>query len=165
MMSRQEVAEAVNAWIWEHQGRRVYLGGAYIGKLERGEHRWPVAHVRAGLRGVFGVTNDASIGLYVIYGLGRSVEAAETVAPPVREAKPAPTPAPSPADEAEAIPTVHLGVAAGAAVVITLDSECRGPVRVLVTTVPGDGSEPSALPLTAGSGARVYSLVDGRGRV
>ncbi|WP_428962248.1 hypothetical protein [Micromonospora fluostatini] len=165
MMSRQEVAEAVNAWVWEHQGRRVYLGSAYIGKLERGEHRWPVAHVRAGLRAVFGVDDDASIGLYVIYGLGRSVEAAETVAPPAREAEPAPTPATSPAGDAEAIPTVHLGVAAGAAVVISLDSECPGPVRVLVTTVPGDISELSALPLTAGSGARVYSLADGRRRV
>ncbi|WP_428961624.1 hypothetical protein [Micromonospora fluostatini] len=165
MMSRQEVAEAVNAWVWEHQGRRVYLGGAYIGKLERGEHRWPVAHVRAGLRGVFGVTNDASIGLYVIYGLGRSVEAAETVAPPVREVATAPTPAPSPHDDADGVPTVHLDVSVGAVVLISFDSECRGPVRVLVTTVPGDGSEPSALPLTVGSGARVYSLVDGRGRV
>ncbi|MFI9531183.1 hypothetical protein [Micromonospora rosaria] len=142
------------------------LGSAYIGKLERGEHRWPVAHVRAGLRGVFGVDDDASIGLYVIYGLGRSVEAVTTVAPPVREAEPAPTPSASSNDDADGVPTtVRLDVAAGAAVVITVDGERAGPIRVLVTTVPDGSPGLSALPLTSADGARVYSLADGRRRV
>ncbi|MFI0791595.1 hypothetical protein ACH4OY_02665 [Micromonospora rubida] len=163
-MSRQEVAEAVNAWIWEHQRRRTYLDSRYVGKLERGESRWPVSHVRAGLRGVFGVDNDASIGLYVIYGSGRPAEAGKTVPAPAWETEPAPTPITSPNDHAHVTPTVHLGVAAGKAVMVTLDSGPAGPVRVVLTTMPDDCSELSALPLTASGGARVYSLAARRRR-
>lgn len=107
VMSRQEVAEAVNAWIWEHQRRRTYLDSRYIGKLERGESRWPVSHVRAGLRGVFGVDNDASIGLHVIYGSGRPAEATRTVPAPARETEPTPRPHTSPHDHADVTPTIH----------------------------------------------------------
>ena len=163
-MSRQEVAEAVNAWIWEHQRRRTYLDSRYVGKLERGESRWPVAHVRAGLRGVFGVENDASIGLYVIYGSGRPAEAVKTVPSLARKTEPASAPVTSLNNRADVTPTVHLSVAAGTAVKITLDSGSAGPVRVVLTTMPDDRSDLSALPLTAGSGARVYSLADRRRR-
>ncbi|MDG4763329.1 helix-turn-helix transcriptional regulator [Solwaraspora sp. WMMD406] len=71
VMSRQEVAEAVNAWVFERSGRRCFLNSRYIGQLERGETRWPSAHYRAGLRAVLGATNDAEIGLFIIYGAGR----------------------------------------------------------------------------------------------
>ncbi len=40
-MSRQELAEAVNSYLWTTYRRRVSLDGGYIGKLERGDHRWP----------------------------------------------------------------------------------------------------------------------------
>ncbi|MGC4773436.1 hypothetical protein ACLQ25_31265 [Micromonospora sp. DT44] len=163
-MSRQEVAEAVNAWIWEHQRRRTDLDSRYVGKLERGESRWPVSHVRAGLRGVFGVDSDASIGLYVIYGSGRPAEAAKTMPAPACETQPPPTPLMSSIDQRDVTPTVHLGVAAGTAVVVTVDSGSAGPVRVVLTTVPEDRSELSALPLTASGGAQVYSLADRRRR-
>ncbi|WP_433531012.1 hypothetical protein ACQPYA_02480 [Micromonospora sp. CA-263727] len=159
-MSRQEVAEAVNAWIWEHQGRRTYLDSRYVGKLDRGESRWPVAHVRAGLRGVFDVDNDASIGLHVIYGSGRpteTVKAAPSLARRTEQAQEIT----SPNQRADATPTIHLGVAAGTTVRITLDSGSSGPVRVVLTTMPDDHL---ALPPTVGSGARVYSLADRRRR-
>ncbi|KXK61543.1 hypothetical protein AWW66_13230 [Micromonospora rosaria] len=68
-------------------------------------------------------------------------------------------------DDADVTPTVHPQVAAGAAVVIMVDGERAGPVRVLLTTMPDDGPGLSALPLTSGSGAWVYALADGRGRV
>ncbi|GIJ12610.1 hypothetical protein ACFFMR_29075 [Micromonospora andamanensis] len=157
-MSRQEVAEAVSAWIWEHLRRRTYLDSRYIGKLERGESRWPVSHVRAGLRGVFGVDNDASIGLHVIYGSGRPTEAVGDVPAPAWEREPEPTPLTSRNDRADVTPTVHLGVAAGTAVVVTVDSGPAGPVRVVLTAMPEDCSERPALPLAASGGARVYSL-------
>ncbi|WP_213454680.1 hypothetical protein [Rhizomonospora bruguierae] len=164
-MSRQEVAEAVNTWIWEHQRQRAYLDSRYIGKLERGESRWPASYVRAGLRGVFGVDDDAAIGLYVIYGSGRTTpEAVETVTSPASEPGPASTPITSPNDGADVTPTVHLGVAAGTAVVVTLDSGPTEPIRVVLTTMPDDHPELSPLPLTVGSGARVYSLADRRRR-
>ncbi|MFG1954276.1 hypothetical protein [Micromonospora sp. NPDC048830] len=108
--------------------------------------------------------NDASIGLHVIYGSGRPAEAAKTVPAPAWEREPEPTPLTSRNDHADVTPTVHLGVAAGTAVVITVDSGPDGPVRVVLTTMPEDCSELSALPLAASGGARVYSLADRRRR-
>ena len=47
-LSRQELAELVNAWVFEHtKDHRVieleanYLEANYIGKLEQGSIRWP----------------------------------------------------------------------------------------------------------------------------
>lgn len=165
VMSRQEVAEAVNAWIWENQKRRTHLAGSYIGKLERGEIRWPLTHVRAGLRGVFGADSDASIGLYVIYGAGRPTDAAEPAMSPASEAEPAPTPATLSDEVADAVPTVRLGVPAGAAVTITLDSGSAGPIRVVLTSTPDASPDVSALLPASGAGARVYSLDARRRRV
>jgi transcriptional regulator with XRE-family HTH domain len=63
-MSRQELAEAVNAHVGATSGRRAHLDAGYIGKLERGEYRWPRADHRQGLRAVLGAATDAEIGLY-----------------------------------------------------------------------------------------------------
>lgn len=158
VMSRQEVAEAVNAWIWEHQQRCTHLDGKYVGKLERGEIRWPLTHVRAGLRGVFGADSDASIGLYVIYGAGRPSDAARPVLPPASEAAPTPTAATLSDEVGDAVPTVRLGVPAGAAVTITLGSGSAGPIRVVLTSTPDASPDVSALLPASGTGARVYSL-------
>ncbi|MFJ8581329.1 hypothetical protein [Micromonospora sp. NPDC093277] len=67
-MSRQELAEAVNAWLYEHMGRRTAIAARYIGGLERGDTRWPSAHYRAALRAVLGKATDAELGLFVIQG-------------------------------------------------------------------------------------------------
>ncbi|RNL87703.1 hypothetical protein EFE23_26695 [Micromonospora solifontis] len=163
-MSRQEVAEAVNAWIWEHQQQRTHLDGAYIGKLERGEVRWPLTHVRAGLRGVFGADDDASIGLYVVYGAGRPTDDGQPVVRQASEAVPPPTPLARSNGVADAVPTVRLGVPAGAAVEITLDSGSAGPIRVVLTTMPDDSPDEAAPLPSPGTGARVYSLPDRRRR-
>ncbi|MBM7086914.1 hypothetical protein [Micromonospora humidisoli] len=67
-MSRSELADAVNATLDAiYSGRDVtahYVDFRWIGKLERGEHRWPSAARRAALRQVLGATTDADIGLY-----------------------------------------------------------------------------------------------------
>ena len=65
-MSRQELAEAVNAHIFNTTGRRVQLDASYIGKLERGTHRWPRAECRQGLRAVLGATANVEIGFYSV---------------------------------------------------------------------------------------------------
>lgn len=65
-MSRQELAEAANAYLWERHQRRASLDGNYIGKLERGDHRWPQPIYREALRAVLGATADADIGFYVM---------------------------------------------------------------------------------------------------
>ncbi len=66
-MSRQELAEAVNAWLFAKSGgeRESHLDETYIGKLERGAHRWPTEQYRAALRGVLGATTDAELGLHI----------------------------------------------------------------------------------------------------
>lgn len=61
-LSRQELAELVNAWVFEHtENRVVELDASYVAKLERGVIRWPrEPERRAGFRSVPGVTTDAT---------------------------------------------------------------------------------------------------------
>lgn len=61
-LSRGELADAVNDWVYRQTGRVVQLSGNYIGKLERGVFHWPNADYRAGLRAVLGVATDAALG-------------------------------------------------------------------------------------------------------
>jgi hypothetical protein len=63
-MSRQELAEAVNAWQWSRYERDDRLDETDIGKLERGEIRWPGRTRREGFRAVLGATNDAELGFF-----------------------------------------------------------------------------------------------------
>lgn len=63
-MSRAELAEAVNAHIWEAIGRRTCLDGDTIGRYERGLIRWPSADYRAALGAVLGAKNDGDLGFY-----------------------------------------------------------------------------------------------------
>lgn len=63
-MSRVELAEAVNAYIWEATGRRACLDGDTIGRYERGLIRWPSADYRTALRAVLGAKNDSDLGFY-----------------------------------------------------------------------------------------------------
>lgn len=64
-MSRQELAEAVNAYIWHRYQRAEHLDHTDIGKLERGQVRWPGPQRREALRAVLGVAADREIGLYL----------------------------------------------------------------------------------------------------
>ncbi|MGH3929392.1 MAG: XRE family transcriptional regulator [Pseudonocardiaceae bacterium] len=64
-LSRQELAELVNTWVFEHTDhhRLVELDANYIGKLEQGTIRWPRDPLRrAGFRAVLGVKTDAELG-------------------------------------------------------------------------------------------------------
>ncbi|HEX2296941.1 MAG TPA: XRE family transcriptional regulator, partial [Pseudonocardiaceae bacterium] len=62
-LSRQELAELVNAWVFEHTGRVLELDANYVGKLEQGRIRWPQdPQRRAGFRAVLGVATDAELG-------------------------------------------------------------------------------------------------------
>ena len=61
-VSRAELADAVNAWLWTHTGRRFDLDDHLIGKWERGVVRYPIAPYRAALRAVFGVDTDEALG-------------------------------------------------------------------------------------------------------
>lgn len=61
-LSRQELAELVNQWIFTHIGRVVELDDNYIGKLERGVIRWPGRRYRQAFRTVLRVESDAQLG-------------------------------------------------------------------------------------------------------
>jgi len=81
-MSRQELAETINAYLWHKHRRRAALDGNYIGKLERGDHRWPQEIYREAFRAVLQVAADAEIGFYII----RTPEPTGTeVEPPIAE--------------------------------------------------------------------------------
>lgn len=61
-LTRQEVAELVNQWIYERYEKTVELDANYIGKLERGLIRWPQALYRQALQTVLHVENDRQLG-------------------------------------------------------------------------------------------------------
>jgi hypothetical protein len=64
-LSHQELAELVNAWVYEHteDHRVIELDANYIGKLEQGTIRWlRDPERRAAFRAVLGVTTDAELG-------------------------------------------------------------------------------------------------------
>src|SRR5262249_49547003 len=64
-MSRQELADAVNAWLYQHDPSEATLDANYIGKLERGEHRWPSRPRRHTFARVLRAVGDADLGFYV----------------------------------------------------------------------------------------------------
>ena len=68
-MNRPELADAVNAELdrANHDRRKIdhlYVDYRWIGKLERGETRWPHEKRRAALRHVLHATTDDDLGLY-----------------------------------------------------------------------------------------------------
>lgn len=67
-MSRQELADAASVYL-PHP-----ITAAYIGKLERGELRWPAKATRAALRHVLGANHDHDLGFYITRRLSRQVD-------------------------------------------------------------------------------------------
>lgn len=63
-VSRQELAELVNQWIFTHTAKVVELDDNYIGKLERGVIRWPGRCYREAFRVILRVETDAQLGLF-----------------------------------------------------------------------------------------------------
>ncbi|CRK61809.1 Tetratricopeptide TPR_4 [Alloactinosynnema sp. L-07] len=61
-MGRAELAEAVNARLWNTTGKRFDLDARAVARWERGAVRWPGAHYRAALRHVLGAADDAALG-------------------------------------------------------------------------------------------------------
>lgn len=61
-LSRQELAELVNSWVWGHHEKMVEHSANYIGQLECGKIRWPGKVSREALRAILGVSTDAALG-------------------------------------------------------------------------------------------------------
>lgn len=63
-MSRAELAEAVNNWLWDNTRKRFDLDARAVARWERGAVRRPGAHYRAALRHVLGAADDAALGFH-----------------------------------------------------------------------------------------------------
>ena len=61
-MTRRELADLVNAYVWDHYRKRVQVDANYIGKLERGVICWPDPLYREALRKVLAVPTDDALG-------------------------------------------------------------------------------------------------------
>jgi hypothetical protein len=61
-LSRQELAELVNAWVWEHHEKVVEHSANWVCQLECGKIRWPGRVSREALRAILGVSTDAALG-------------------------------------------------------------------------------------------------------
>ncbi|WP_229069154.1 hypothetical protein [Actinoplanes sp. DH11] len=64
-MSRQELAEAINLYLWQHHQIVHQWDETDIGRLERGENRWPGRRRREAFRAVLQVAADHEIGFYI----------------------------------------------------------------------------------------------------
>lgn len=64
-MSRAELAEAVNAWLYARTRQVFTLDANHVGKWERGENRWPRQCYRDALRAILEVKRDAELGFFV----------------------------------------------------------------------------------------------------
>jgi transcriptional regulator with XRE-family HTH domain len=61
-LSRQELAELVNAWVWDHHEKMLEHSANWVGQLECGKIRWPGKVSREALRAILGVSTDAALG-------------------------------------------------------------------------------------------------------
>jgi hypothetical protein len=77
-MSRQELADAVNAYLWNTYRVTSNWDETDIGRLERGENRWPGKRRREAFRSVLGVRTDSGIGFYIDRASAATSEAAST---------------------------------------------------------------------------------------
>jgi hypothetical protein len=157
--------------VFTNHQRRICLDAAAIGKLERGDTRWPAAWVRAGLRAVFGVESDAEIGLYIVKNFALPGVAGGQTA--TRTGEPDGTSADASAgavvscaaDAVGKVSNVHVTVPVGARVTLAFGggggADGGQPVRVVVTEVD---EQPLDLDGPIVDGARVYSMAAWRGR-
>jgi hypothetical protein len=65
-MSRTDLADAVNAWLHRSDVLDADVDANYVGKLERGVHRWPGEVRRRAFRGVLHAATDLDLGFHVI---------------------------------------------------------------------------------------------------
>ncbi len=63
-MSRQEMADQLNAYLFRVTGREFGIDANYVGKLERGVIRWPQKLYRDAFRAVLGVSTDRELGFF-----------------------------------------------------------------------------------------------------
>ncbi|MFD2081427.1 XRE family transcriptional regulator [Actinopolymorpha cephalotaxi] len=63
-MSRQEMADQLNTYLFRVTGREFGIDANYVGKLERGVIRWPQKLYRDAFRAVLGASTDRELGFF-----------------------------------------------------------------------------------------------------
>jgi hypothetical protein len=63
-MSRQELADAVNSYLWDQYEIKETIDATYVGHLEQGRYRWPGRLRREAFRHVLGATSSTDLGFY-----------------------------------------------------------------------------------------------------
>lgn len=71
-MSRQELADAINSYLWHTYQEKQDLTENDIGKLERGVTRWPGKRRREAFRVILRAATDDELGFYIVRGLNSS---------------------------------------------------------------------------------------------
>ncbi|MGX7829288.1 helix-turn-helix domain-containing protein [Actinokineospora sp. 24-640] len=74
-LTQGQLAERANVQVEVLTGRPGAMDADYIGKLERGVHRWPNRHYRAALQMVLGHQTDADLGFFSTRSRMATVEA------------------------------------------------------------------------------------------
>jgi transcriptional regulator with XRE-family HTH domain len=69
-----QLAELANAQVEQATGKPGAMDADYIGKLERGVHRWPNQQYRAALRHVLRRQSDADLGFFSTRSRAATVE-------------------------------------------------------------------------------------------
>ena len=64
-MSTQEVAEAINEYLYLHWNMTTSVDHRFVSNYEGGMYRWPARHYREAFRAVLGAATDAELGFYV----------------------------------------------------------------------------------------------------
>ncbi|BCJ66436.1 hypothetical protein [Polymorphospora rubra] len=159
--SRQELAEAVNARVFATTGRVACLDGNYVGKLERGRHRWPGADYRAAFRAVLGAVSDAELGFYI----RRQPPVGKPAVAPVPAVGPVPVDGPAAVDGPGAVgpdgdrAALRLVVVPGTAITVAV-----GSVRLHIeatsgrTAMAGAGGAAARRAAVVAAAAGVYTL-------
>ena len=73
VLTQGQLAELANTEVERGSGTLGAMDADYIGKLERGIHRWPNRHYRTALRHVLGCQSDAELGFFSTRSGGATV--------------------------------------------------------------------------------------------
>jgi hypothetical protein len=178
-MSRRELAEAVNSYLFAKTGRVFSIDDKHVGRLERGEFRWPSAVYREAFRAVLGASRDAELGFYITRRTADAKPLSPVRSEPAALTSPGQTPvgaitqrpAPGTPDVNLAPPVIQVTVRPGTAVTVVCHHDdpaqvavVAGPVRLLIDASPDELNHVTLSPAweetPPSEGARIYSIMD-----
>lgn len=163
-MSRQELAEAVAAKLFELTAMHLDLNRRYIGGLERGTTRWPQAPRRRALRAVLGAGSDTELGFYNPRMSPQDAQFLAAMDPEPTDCVPLSVAASAGSRQplAVVVPLLDAPVAAGdPAIMVTMHGPIKDVLHVAVYTASNDGDDSDRVLVRSGAAVRVFGLAGG----